>query len=416
MLTVEGIRRWKPRRPRDELYDHAIPGFCARADKEGKKAQALCVVYTHRPISKRFRYTICPFVLVEKGEIRFDDVRQKALEIWSQARQGRNPAAELKTARAAAKAETAKTFGQMIELYTKRRLSTLRRGRELRLSIDKHLMPHWRDLPMPMITRQHVRERVEVLVDQGHRAAARRTLEIVKAFFAWCVQHDGIVENPAAGLRADVLCGEKRPRDRILSDVEWRALFAALPKLGYPFGPGIELLARTGLRLAEVFGARWSEIDFESTLWSIAPARMKNDQAHLVPLVPEVVAVLKALPRTGSEFLFTTTGRSPVSGFSVLKEKLDRLMQAELGEVKLESWSFHDVRRSCRTAWSSLPIPEGDIVRELMLAHAQPKLHRTYDREAYLPQRREGYRLWQAKLHAILEGPRPDTVVQLRRA
>jgi hypothetical protein len=54
---------------------------------------------------------------------------------------------------------------------------------------------------------------------------------------------------------------------------------------------------------------------------------------------------------------------------------------------------------------SELPIPEGDVVRELILGHARPHLHRTYDKSLYLPERRRAYELWQERLDAILRGP-----------
>jgi integrase len=411
MLTVEGIRRWKPKRERDELYDGAVPGFCVRAGKD-PRVKSLYQNYSHQ--GRRRRYFLEPFSVVDKGIVTLADVRARALGIWHRARNGEDPATEQRAARAVAKAETAgKTFGAMVEVYDRRKLSALRTGRETRMTIDKHLLPRWRDMPLPLITRAHVREAVVEQVDLEQRANARRLLEICKAFFSWAIEHDGITENPAASLRATTLVGEKTKRDRIFTDQEWRALFRALPRLGYPYGKFLELLARTGLRRNEVAGAEWSEIDLERKLWTIPSARMKSGVAFVVPLVPEVIKVLESLPRLG-KFLFTTNDdRSSISGFSDAKDKIDTAMACELGTVP--PWTFHDIRRSCRTQWSSLPIPGGDLVRELMLAHTRPGLHQVYDQFSYLSERTEGYRLWQHRLQAILEN-RTASVTQLRSA
>jgi hypothetical protein len=43
----------------------------------------------------------------------------------------------------------------------------------------------------------------------------------------------------------------------------------------------------------------------------------------------------------------------------------------------MSSWVIHDLRRTGRTHLSALPIP--DIVRELVIAHAKPGLHKVYD-------------------------------------
>src|SRR5262249_57180357 len=133
-----------------------------------------------------------------------------------------------------------------------------------------------------------------------------------------------------------------------------------------------------GWRRTEVTSARWAEFDLGQALWTIPAARMKAGAAHEVPLTEEMLTLLRSLPRTG-EFLFPSTRGKPLSGFSALKVKLDRLMLRALRElaeeagedskaVKLEPWALHDARRSFRTHLSSLPVPDGDLVRELLLA------------------------------------------------
>jgi integrase len=70
----------------------------------------------------------------------------------------------------------------------------------------------------------------------------------------------------------------------------------------------VEVTLLTGLRTGEVIGARWTEIDLERQIWVIPPERLKDrktrTEPHRVPLSPQVVAILKALPRLG-EFVFS---------------------------------------------------------------------------------------------------------------
>jgi integrase len=69
----------------------------------------------------------------------------------------------------------------------------------------------------------------------------------------------------------------------------------------------LEITLLTGLRTGEVIGARWTEIDLERKTWVIPAERLKDrktrTEPHRVPLSPQVVAILKALPRLG-EFVF----------------------------------------------------------------------------------------------------------------
>ena len=48
------------------------------------------------------------------------------------------------------------------------------------------------------------------------------------------------------------------------------------------------------------------------------------------------------------------------------------------------------------------PLPIPDLVRELVIAHAKPGLHKVYDQYAYLDEKRQALELWAARLRAII--------------
>ena len=193
--------------------------------------------------------------------------------------------------------------------------------------------------------------------------------------------------------------------------MEIAALYRAAKRLGYPYGPVFLLLLLTGQRKSEIAEARWGEIDLAGRLLIIPPARMKGDAPHVVPLADDALAVLAELPRFArGDYLFSTAGgENPVNGFSKAKARLDKLMREELGE--LAPFVIHDIRRTVRTGLSALPVP--DLVRELVIAHAKPGLHKVYDQYAYLPERRHALELWAMRVRYIVE-PSPDKVVPLR--
>jgi hypothetical protein len=64
-----------------------------------------------------------------------------------------------------------------------------------------------------------------------------------------------------------------------------------------------------------------------------------------------------------------------------------------------------------RTHLSALPVP--DLVRELVIAHAKPGLHKVYDQHAYENEKRHCLKLWEARLLLIAEPPEGENVVQL---
>jgi hypothetical protein len=61
-----------------------------------------------------------------------------------------------------------------------------------------------------------------------------------------------------------------------------------------------------------------------------------------------------------------------------------------------------------RTGLSALDIE--DRVREQMIAHAAPGLHRIYDQHTYLAEKRRGFELWEQRLRGILS-PKPPAAV-----
>jgi hypothetical protein len=60
-------------------------------------------------------------------------------------------------------------------------------------------------------------------------------------------------------------------------------------------------------------------------------------------------------------------------------------------------------------------VPGGDLVRELVIAHTKPGLHKVYDQHAYLDEKWQALDLWAARLRAIVNPPaEPANVVALR--
>ena len=156
--------------------------------------------------------------------------------------------------------------------------------------------------------------------------------------------------------------------------------------------------------------ARWSEIDLAKKLWTIPAARMKADAAHIVPLSDDATAVLMSLPRfNAGDYLFSArAGARPIAAFSVAKNWLDAAVADELGE-EAPPFVIHDIRRTMRTGLSAIP-GISDLVRELVIGHTKPGLHKVYDQYAYLDEKRFALDVWAARLHSIIEPLRTNVV------
>ena len=123
---------------------------------------------------------------------------------------------------------------------------------------------------------------------------------------------------------------------------------------------------------------RWSEI--HNGIWTIPHERMKMKTAHVVPLVPEVQALLDGLPKLG-EFVFTNDSERPIRNFDDIRKRLPG-----------DGWTLHDLRRTMRSGLSALRIPTE--VAERVIGHAQRGLVAVYNRHNYLDEKTEALRLW----------------------
>lgn len=80
----------------------------------------------------------------------------------------------------------------------------------------------------------------------------------------------------------------------------------------------LEFTILTVARSGEVRGATWSEIDLDRAVWTVPGERMKMGREHRVPLSPDAVALLQALPRiAGSDLVFPAARGGPLSDMTL---------------------------------------------------------------------------------------------------
>lgn len=204
----------------------------------------------------------------------------------------------------------------------------------------------------------------------ARQVALRRKLwAIMGKFFRWAAARGEIAASPMADMEAPPAPAS---RDRVLSDAELRLAWKATGDLGAPFGPLYRLLILTGQRREEVSGLEWLELDRAERLWRLPAARAKNGVAHDVPLSDLAVAEIDAIagvdvvakkdrkwPRRG--LVFTTTGKTAVSGYSRAKSRWDTAIEKLAAEEDADApplprWVIHDLRRTLATGLQRLGV------------------------------------------------------------
>ena len=158
---------------------------------------------------------------------------------------------------------------------------------------------------------------------------------------------------------------------------------------------GMKLLVLTFVRTSELRFARWAEfedVDRKEPLWRIPGDRMKMRRAHLVPLAPQAVDVLRELRKL--------TGYSPYLFPGPTK----------LGVVSENTWLFalyrmgyhrratiHGFRSTASTVLNEAQFNRDWI--EMQLAHYDGSVRGIYNAAEWMPGRRRMMSWWADYLH-----------------
>lgn len=414
-FTDRFVRNLKPAPPgkRIEHWDTKVPCFGIRVTDKGHKTYFLYLRWPGARWAARRE-------VGNASRLPLEAARRVAREWLAKVELGVDPHEERRAAEAAKRIAEGRAKELAFEVVAERWFATIRgqrRGHEVEADVRREYVERWQGRPINEITKAEVRTVIETKA-LIHPAQARNLLGYAKRLFTWAQDLDLIDTSPVQLLRSSKIVGQRKPRDRHLSDGELRKVWRAAEQMPYPYGPVIKLLILTGQRRSEVADATWPEYDLlkrdpvtnkAAAEWIIPAARMKKEKAHLVPLAAEAVEILKGLHRfkSGDHLFSANNGVRPVNGFAKAKERIDNLT----GPMK--PWVFHDLRRTVRTNLGKIDTLDFEI-RERMLAHAQGAMSTTYDLYDYAKERRRGFELWAARLHLILHPP-DSNVVALRR-
>jgi integrase len=290
------------------------------------------------------------------------------------------------------------------------RESTLR---EATRDLEYDASRKWRNRPIASITRRDVIDLVEGLAARGAGVQPNRALSRLGALFRWAVDKDRLTASPAERVRPVT---QEQARDHVLSDPELRWFWRACDEIGRPFGPLAKLLLLTAQRRDEVAGMTWAEVDLARGVWTIPRHKAKNSREHEVQLSAAAATVLQSLPRR-CDLVFTTTLKTPVSGFSMSKRRIHSVMlssrQAELGTKGdvIPNWTLHDLRRTATTGMARLKIPPHVVDR--ILNHTGGAIRgvaAVYNRFEYLEERRAALEAW-GRYVGGLTTPAPANVI-----
>jgi integrase len=238
-----------------------------------------------------------------------EPAKAAAKRFFAEAVLGKDPA----KARAEARAKAGNTLGKVIERYLEVRKPGLRPNSYRHA--DRYLNEYFKNLhgrPVEGVTRADVAIAVADIARVHGPVSAARARTALSACYSWALK-EGIAGevNPVAYTNDPA---DEKPRQRMLKPEEIRALWKTCPDTD--FGRIVRLLFLTGCRRQEIGSLEWSEINFDRAMLVIPGHKMKTGREHRLPLVPEAVDLLRAIPRRANNpFVFGSPSRG-FTGFS----------------------------------------------------------------------------------------------------
>lgn len=410
-LTEAGVERIRPDSERIEYPDLTVQGLRLIVQPSGRKSWA---VRTRLRDGKSIKYTIGPYPAFKLAE-----ARSSAREVLQAAERGKDP-------RAVRRAVEADTVEAVVADWLLRDQSGNRGYDKVVRIFDGEVLPRWRGRLITEIARRDCLDLIDRIADRGAVTYARRVHAHLHRMFRWAVGRGVIEMNPMADLPKP---GNEKPRDRVLDDRELHEVWQAAGELGWPFGPTVRLLILTGARQAEIGKLTWREVDTDGAVVRLTGERTKTGDPRTIPLSIAALEIIEGLPhlKSSTDYVFTTTGRTPVSGWSRAKDRLDRAIvearrkaAVELGddpdEIKsIEDWRIHDLRRTVGTGLQRLGLRLEVI--EAVLGHvsgSRAGIVGVYQRYSFNDEKRDALDAWAEFLAVLIEGDGAANVVPMR--
>ncbi len=329
-------------------------------------------------------------------DVSLAEARVKAAEGRKAVLDGRNPIGERSHAKALAQAKSL-TFAECAAAYIEAHRPSwknAKHGAQWESTLATYCGPIFGALPVAEVNTPLVMRALQPIWETKTETATRLRGRIESVLDWATVSGYRQGENPARwkghldNLLAKISKSRRTAHHPALPWPDLGQFMPALRQQGGVAAKALELAILTACRSGEVRGATWAEIDLEAALWTIPAERMKAGREHRVPLSPQALGLLRALPRfEGCELVFPGPSGKVLSDMS-LTAVLRRMGRGDI--------TVHGFRSTFRD-WSAETTHYPREVCEHALAHGLPdKVEAAYMRSDLLNKRKELMTDWGA--------------------
>lgn len=356
--------------------------------------------YTHK--NQRKEHTIAKYGVPPLG-IKSTEAQERAILLKSELKKGLDPLIEKKRP----KRLEFDIVDQLAEDWLLVKKKRLKNPQIPERVYRKDISPYIGKMEVEKVEPRDIAQIIRTINDDGRPSISNDALSYLNQLFNHAIKMGLIQYNPASAFDIQDAGGEEKPRQRVLSIEEIKAIFQAMKVHKDIFVRenylACCLLILLGIRKSELLCAKWHEFDVEKKLWHIPKERTKNSIPISIPIPLQIWDIFSELKirASDSEFVFPRRRSSKRFGHispDTLNAALHKLLSQ--GDVDVAHFTVHDLRRTFRTLLSGCNILPH--IAERCLNHKLSKIEGTYDTHDYLEQRREAYETLNAKISPYL--------------
>ena len=329
----------RPKTGQLDIWDYALPGFGLRLSYGGARAFNVMVKIDGKkrrePVGNQYTMNL-------------DEAREKGRRIMRDAERGISRKDRKRIDDLAERKARLSTFGKAASQYMDEK--GFGEGSETWRLYHHDIEPALGDLPIKEF------ERGRAIIKDLHSnkaltapVAANRGLGLIKRILN-NGHRDGLIDHMP---NLDGIAAEETPRKRWLNAEELPVVWRAAERAGWPYGNVVKMLMLTAARRQEVTAMTWDEIGKHA--WTLPAERAKNGEEHVIPLTPQMRAVLDDCPTDSStRLVFPVWRRGEAKLLHPGGERKRRLDKLVAEERVIPPWTLHDLRRSAATHMQEL--------------------------------------------------------------
>jgi integrase len=414
-ITKRSVLALKPAAAPYMVDDDTLDGFSIRVTPDGSKT--FYVYYRVKGLGTRRRPALGKF---DERTFTVENARDKAEDFIFQAKNGKDPSAEIQEAR---KIETFQEFAETYMLDAAARVKP-RTLEENQRRLDLHLLPALGSKKLSAITRNdvarlHQRFAEKKTVERkgklrgedskdgksyerttGGPTLANKSLALLKSMFSTAERWGAIPEgaNPCRHIRPY----KEKPRERYLTPDELNKLAEAINGIeaGEKASPwaieAIRLLMLTGARRDEILTLQWSFVDAEARVLRLPDSKTGAKVIHLNSAALEVMTRLAQIREEGNPYVIVGHKRGERL-VNITKPWYRVRTAAELTDLRL-----HDLRHVYAGMGAALGL--GLPVVGKLLGHSQPRTTARYANLSPDPVAAANERIGEALVAAMTKG------------